>query len=160
MAFKTAEEVYESLTESLGEANAAPVEVEHRIGNASMSDEILYSPADASEGVQAIKNLTQSAGEEHVAWPWESDEHAIVRAASSLPAVPGDAGVVVSSLFGEPGQRGGRGALGPVGPPGPPGPAGAAARGPPGPTGPQGHRGPPGPHGDPGPEGHGCWQKF
>ncbi|CAE7323389.1 Ankzf1 [Symbiodinium sp. KB8] len=100
VAFNTALEVYTSMAHE-AEPTDTPMED-------SKASEILYSPAETSDGVQAIKNLTNTAGDESVAWPWESPEHAL-ESAESLPALPGEAGVVVSSLFGEPGQRGSRG---------------------------------------------------
>ncbi|CAJ1382368.1 unnamed protein product [Effrenium voratum] len=127
----------------------------------AIANEIFYSPNETSDAnIQAIMDMTITGGDEHEGWPWESEEAKLREAAKHLTtSAPGAAGVIISSLFGEPGDTGVRGDVGPRGFAGPPGPPGPAGRGPSGGEGPKGPHGPRGPHGPaglqgfPGPEG-------
>ena len=117
------------------------------------AEDVLYSPDQVSAAIQAIKDLTQTAGEEHVGFIPKDNLSSIIAQNKSIKPVVGPPGALVSSIYGEPGPMGARGPTGPAGPTGPQGPPGAAARGPPGELGPDGPHGPTGPHGNPGQRG-------
>ena len=117
------------------------------------AEDVLYSPDQVSAAIQAIKDLTQTAGEEHVGFIPKLNLSSIIAENKSIKPVVGPPGALVSSVYGEPGPMGARGPTGPAGPTGPQGPPGAAARGPPGELGPDGPHGPTGPHGNRGQRG-------
>mgnify|MGYP002803551435 CR=1 FL=1 len=118
-----------------------------------LDEEILYSRDQKSASIQAIKDMTQTAGKEFVGILPKVNLSTLLKSQNLIKTVPGPPGALITSLFGEPGPIGPRGATGPIGPAGPEGPAGAAAIGPPGELGPDGPHGPLGPHGNPGPRG-------